>query len=102
MPPTPQRTAVLTVGSTQFFPLVLSALSPPSLCALRAHGLTHLLAQIGTSPLPPSFTLGTQEREGLHIEIVRFLPDIEERVGSAEIVVSHAGSCSPPLLDAWS
>ncbi|GAA5945321.1 hypothetical protein JCM1841_000810 [Sporobolomyces salmonicolor] len=88
------RTAILTVGSTRFDPLVASFLQPAILSALASHGVNRILAQVGNSALPTGWELGTVQRDGVKCEVVRFLQDLEERMGRAEVVVSHAGAGS--------
>ncbi|GAA6043600.1 hypothetical protein JCM8097_008280 [Rhodosporidiobolus ruineniae] len=88
------RHAVLTVGSTAFTPLVHAFLSPPSLAALSSLGIATALAQVGTSVLPDDWEVGTQEAQGVRVEVVRFKSDIEDEVGRADLVVSHAGAGS--------
>ncbi|GAA5924025.1 hypothetical protein JCM3775_005576 [Rhodotorula graminis] len=89
------RTAVLTVGSTRFDPLVAAALSASSLSALSSLGVTRLLAQVGNSALPHGWQEGTSLKAGgLAVEVVRFLGDLEDKVGEADLVVSHAGAGS--------
>ncbi|BGP00137.1 UDP-N-acetylglucosamine transferase subunit ALG13 [Rhodotorula toruloides ATCC 204091] len=88
-------TCVLTVGSTRFDPLVASFLDPTSLSSLSSLGIQHVLAQVGNSSLPEGWKEGTRMTEqGLQVEVVRFLGDLEERVGRADLVVSHAGAGS--------
>ncbi|GAA5988186.1 hypothetical protein JCM10908_002101 [Rhodotorula pacifica] len=89
------KTCILTVGSTRFDPLVHSFLSPDSLDALPALGVSTVVAQVGNSTLPDGYTLGsTTLSEGLQLRIVRFADDLEEQVGRADMVVSHAGAGS--------
>ncbi|GAA5971133.1 hypothetical protein JCM11641_004157 [Rhodosporidiobolus odoratus] len=89
------RTAVCTVGSTSFQPLVDAILSPDVLADLPSLGVSTVLVQVGNGTLPSGWRLGDQTSEqGLHVEIVQFAPDIEDRVGRADLVVSHAGAGS--------
>jgi len=84
--------AILTVGSTRFDSLVTSFLSPAALAALSSLGITTALAQIGASELPAGWNEGTNAySKGVRVEILRFASDLEDRVGQAELVVSHAG-----------
>lgn len=84
---------VLTVGSTRFDPLVASFLDPTSLSSLSSLGIQHVLAQVGNSALPGGWKEGARTVEtGLQIEVVRFLDDLEDRVGRSDLVVSHAGA----------
>lgn len=99
-PPLPLLTmahaALLTVGSTAFTPLVTAFLSPPTLSALAAQGITSILAQVGNSTLPPSWIEGTRLEAGIEVTVVRFMGDLEEKVRGARIVVSHAGKSPAP------
>ncbi|GAA5896455.1 hypothetical protein JCM6882_001018 [Rhodosporidiobolus microsporus] len=89
------RTAVLTVGSTRFDPLVHSFLQPSVLASLSALGISTVFAQVGNSTLPPGWDCGRRTADGaVEVEVVRFASDVEERVGKAEVVVSHAGAGS--------
>lgn len=83
---------VLTVGSTAFSPLVSAFLSKPTFDALRILRATHLTVQIGTSDLPAPWALGDQSYGSIKVSIYRFLPDLEQSVASADLVVSHAGT----------
>jgi UDP-N-acetylglucosamine transferase subunit ALG13 len=88
----PAHHALLTVGSTRFTPLVHSFLSPPSLAALSSLGITTILVQVGASELPFGWTEGPNAPvDGLTVEVIRFAADLEEKVGEAELVISHAG-----------
>ncbi|BGP25268.1 UDP-N-acetylglucosamine transferase subunit ALG13 [Rhodotorula toruloides] len=86
---------VLTVGSTRFDPLVASFLDPTSLSSLSSLGIQYVLAQIGSSALPEGWKEGVRTLDkSLQVEVVKFLGDLEERVGKADLVVSHAGAGS--------
>lgn len=84
--------AILTVGSTEFSPLVASFLSQAVQTVLASQGITSILAQVGSSTLPDGWSIGLNERNGLSVEVKRFMSGLEEEVGSAELVVSHAGT----------
>ncbi|ORY60409.1 hypothetical protein BCR35DRAFT_198537 [Leucosporidium creatinivorum] len=87
--------AILTVGSTRFDSLVTSFLSPTALAILSSLGIKTALAQIGASELPTGWTEGVNAiPHGVRVEIIRFASDLEDRVGQAELVVSHAGAGS--------
>ncbi|GAA5881157.1 hypothetical protein JCM8547_005263 [Rhodosporidiobolus lusitaniae] len=89
-----RKTALLTVGSTAFTPLVHSFLQPSVLIALAFLGVDDVYAQVGTSTLPFEWKEGVQSAHGLRVEVVRFSSDIEERVGEVQLVISHAGAGS--------
>lgn len=83
---------ILTVGSTEFTPLVAAFLSHSSLEALASLKIKTILAQVGNSTLPSGWSLGsTLTNEGIKIEVVKFLSDLESKVAEAEITISHAG-----------
>ncbi|KAM0789224.1 hypothetical protein ACM66B_000067 [Microbotryomycetes sp. NB124-2] len=96
--------AVLTVGSTEFTPLVRSFLSLDTLKLLHALGVTSIVAQVGNSSLPPGITLGTIDKairlnknssdSSVHVTVLDFTSQIEKLVAQADIVVSHAGAGS--------
>lgn len=86
------KTCLLTVGSTRFDQLVSAFLSPDSLESLSDLGVNHVVAQVGNSLLPPGYHLGTTALPGgVRLEVFRFAGDLEEQVGNADLVVSHAG-----------
>lgn len=85
---------VLTVGSTEFTPLVHAFLSPASLLGLSSVGYSSGLVQVGHSTLPTGWQLGTTARHGLMLNVVKFVDDLESIVGQARLVVSHAGQSS--------
>jgi UDP-N-acetylglucosamine transferase subunit ALG13 len=97
------KTCVLTVGSTRFDPLVHAFLSADSLASLAALGITTVVAQVGNSTLPKGYKEGsTTLPQGLELHVLRFATDLEEQVGQADLVVSHAGTQSiarTPCLD---
>ena len=89
------KTCILTVGSTRFDPLVHAFLSADSLASLAALGITTVVAQVGNSALPGGYEEGsTTLAHGLELRILRFAADLEEQVGQADLVVSHAGTQS--------
>lgn len=90
---------ILTVGSTRFDSLVTTFLSSASLDALASLGISTASAQVGASRLPTGWKEGLNaSSHGVQVEIVRFASDLEDRVGRAGLVVSHAGEqrCSNP------
>ncbi|GAA6003039.1 hypothetical protein JCM10207_001958 [Rhodosporidiobolus poonsookiae] len=89
------RTAVLTVGSTEYTPLVFAVLEPTVLASLAQLGVSTLTAQVGNSALPSGWEVGSRTVQGgLQVDIVRFTGNIEDEVGRASVVVSHAGAGS--------
>ncbi|POY71051.1 hypothetical protein BMF94_5977 [Rhodotorula taiwanensis] len=89
------KTCLLTVGSTRFDQLVSAFLLPDSLESLSDLGVNHVVAQVGNSLLPPGYHLGTTALPGgVRLEVFRFAGDLEEQVGNADLVVSHAGAGS--------
>ncbi|GAA6063377.1 hypothetical protein JCM10212_000316 [Sporobolomyces blumeae] len=89
------KTALLTVGSTQFSPLVAAFLSREVISNLDSHlGITTVQAQIGESALPQGWQLGRQTIDRVEVDVYRFAWDLEAKVGEADLVVSHAGAGS--------
>lgn len=89
--PTTRRVFV-TVGSTKFDALVQEVVHEETFQAFRQAGVTNIVIQCGNSALPSSWTppLETQ-LDGLHVEIWRFKPSLEEDISKADLVISHAG-----------
>ncbi|KAG0140749.1 hypothetical protein CROQUDRAFT_664750 [Cronartium quercuum f. sp. fusiforme G11] len=92
--------AVATVGSTSFSLLIEAVLSPASLHALAAHGITSLLVQHGTVPprLGPwlrPLKLSSQytfiDAPSLTVTLQPFVAEIDELLGRARIAITHAG-----------
>lgn len=89
------KTCILTVGSTRFDPLVYAFLCADSFASLAALSITTVVAQVGNSTLPGGYEEGsTALTQGLKLRILRFANDLEEQVGQADLVVSHAGTHS--------
>jgi len=86
------KTALLTVGSTEFTSLVSSALSKQVLQALVDKGYTRFIVQYGKSKLP-SFKKG-ENGSLVDVEMHDFMKDIEERMREVELVICHAGAGS--------
>ena len=86
------RTALLTVGSTEFTALVQSALSEAVLQELQAQGCGRFIVQHGKSRLTGNGTEIVKQWSGrMIIELYEFIGDIEERMKGADLVLSHAG-----------
>jgi len=89
---------LVTVGSTKFDALVGAALSQPVLNALAQKGYTHLVIQCGNSKVDE---LGSRDVEwnrhskGLNIDVWKFKPNLDEEYDAADLVIGHAGLCSP-------
>ncbi|KAG5647209.1 hypothetical protein DXG03_001168 [Asterophora parasitica] len=86
--------AFVTVGSTRFDSLVQAALSPPVLTSLHRKGYHQLVVQCGNSAF--EFSIGDASlalvREGVHVEVWKFKPTLQEEYERADLVISHAGS----------
>jgi hypothetical protein len=100
--------ALLTIGSTSFTPLINAILSPTSLSALISIGIKSILLQIGNSTLPSDWNEGSRlyiaDADGdgvIRVEVVRFIDELESRVGAFELVISHAGSFRSPSPPAF-
>lgn len=83
--------ALVSVGSTEFTGLIRAALEEESLLALQECGISSLFVQAGASRLPAGFEYGPAIHYDMHVEIVRFTDDIEERMAASEFVLCHAG-----------
>ena len=77
----------VTVGSTQFDPLIVAMDSDQVLCALHARGYTSVELQIG-SYSPRS---GAYVPRSPHF---RYQPSLDDCIAGADLVVSHGGSGS--------
>lgn len=103
------RSALLTVGSTQFDDLVKAALQPDTLEALAKQGINKFIVQFGAGniehilrfvalqaddALPHSgqdLPAHVQTGEGVAVELHAFMSNIEERMVNVDLVISHAG-----------
>lgn len=102
MPSRGGKLALLTVGSTEFRPLVDAALSQPVLDALRAYGCTRFIVQYGKQERPSvgnasatgSASSSSQLQLQLQVELHAFMGDIEEKMVEADLVLCHAGAGS--------
>lgn len=95
--------ALLTVGSTEFDALVRAGLAPETLAAFKELGVQSLRVQLGHSALPLGYTVDHADTpvviQGIRVQCVRFISNLEEEVGQYNLVISHAGAltCYPPL-----
>ena len=100
MPSRGDKLALLTVGSTEFRPLVDAALSQPVLDALSGHGCTRFIVQYGKQERPSvgNSTIGSASSSSsqmqLQVELHAFMGDIEEKMVEADLVLCHAGARS--------
>lgn len=103
------KTALLTVGSTQFDDLVKAALEPVALEALRQRGITRFVVQYGEGNIRqilryvalepeggfPTVSGGVscmiRTGEGVSVEMYPFLEDIDARMAQSDLVICHAG-----------
>lgn len=86
--------ALVTVGSTEFSALIHAVLDQATLRLLQQRGYSRLLVQAGNSQLPAPWRMGSRAVDGLDVELVAFLPDLEERMQQADLIVCHAGPAS--------
>jgi beta-1,4-N-acetylglucosaminyltransferase len=92
---------LVTVGSTKFDALVGVVLSQPVLEALSHKGYTDLVIQCGNSrvgELGSKDVEGSVHRQGLNIDVWKFKPNLDKEYDSADLIIGHAGMCSPCLL----
>lgn len=95
----------VTVGSTRFDDLVQRTLSDAVVDILRGKGYSTIVVQCGNS----EFDTGryTQQGEswmrdldgGGTIEVWRFKPSLQEEYEQADLVISHAGTSLPVLIE---
>lgn len=82
-----KKTIFVTVGTTQFEPLIEAAVSKEALKCMEAHGFTHLVVQHGRGkrPLP---------HDGCPIDVQSydFKASLLEDMGAADLILSHAGA----------
>lgn len=113
--PLKPKSALLTVGSTQFDDLVKAALEPAALQALRQLGVTRFIVQYGEGnirqilryvaldpeegfPATAGATCRVKTSDGIDVEMYSFLSDIDERMRSVDLVISHAGGSGLNLI----
>ncbi|TFK54954.1 glycosyltransferase family 1 protein [Heliocybe sulcata] len=88
----------VTVGSTQFDPLVAASISTPILHALRSRGYTNISVQCGNFKsvsdlvLPSGAETTNSVKDGVNVEAWRFKPTLQEEYELADLIISHAGS----------
>ncbi len=96
---------LVTVGSTRFDSLVEAALSQPVLNTLTQKGYSHVIIQCGNSRVDDAFSPTDRERNfrrhGVNIDVWRFKPSLDEEYDAADLVIGHAGSCSPVFFFAY-
>lgn len=82
----------VTVGSTLFDALVRAVTTHECLQVLQRQGFSSLVIQLGKGTfLPPK---GTGEEENVKVEYFTSAPDLVEQIGTAALIISHAGSGS--------
>ncbi|CAM6127062.1 unnamed protein product [Calypogeia fissa] len=87
-----KRKVFVTVGSTLFDALVKAVTTHECLQVLQRLGFSSLVIQLGKGTfLPPK---GTGEEENVEVECFTSAPDLVEQIGTAALVISHAGSGS--------
>lgn len=88
--------AFVTVGSTKFDALVQATISEPVLTALHTKGFVWIVLQRGNSDLDLGYGPSTQDsltirKAGVNIETWKFKSSIQDDIGRADLVISHAG-----------
>lgn len=89
--------AVVTVGSTQFAPLITHFLSSPIFASLAKLGMRRVLVQYGTMSTPPvrgEAWEAEARRVGLEVEVVKFVDDMEDLLANCSLAITHAGGLS--------
>lgn len=84
---------LVTVGTTRFDALIDAILSPPFLHTASAVGVERLTVQHGHSPITGASVSG-----GPQVDCLPFIPDIDQVIAKADIVIGHCGSGT--ILDA--
>jgi hypothetical protein len=100
-----EKTAFVTVGSTQFDALVDAVLGCEVIQVLREHKYTCLVVQAGKSPIHVENAYASISDDGIEVwrvnirglgvEVWRFKPSLELSFRSADLVVCHAGESLP-------
>ncbi|XP_002452045.2 UDP-N-acetylglucosamine transferase subunit ALG13 homolog [Sorghum bicolor] len=85
------RTVFVTVGTTCFDALVMAVASPEVKKALLQKGYSNLVIQMGRGTYVPSKVSGNAT---LQVDHFTFSPSIADNMGTASLVISHAGSGS--------
>ncbi|KAK4702614.1 hypothetical protein P7C70_g3604, partial [Phenoliferia sp. Uapishka_3] len=80
---------ILSVGSTSFPSLVNNFISQPSLDALAQLNPTTVTIQLGTQQLP-----STLPKTPFKLIMKFFMPDLEQQIANANLVITHAGAGS--------
>ncbi|KDQ60751.1 glycosyltransferase family 1 protein [Jaapia argillacea MUCL 33604] len=86
---------LVTVGSTDFDPLVLTVIWQPVLVNLIARGYDKVIIQCGNSAVDfgrPVESGLSFRKDGMDIEVWKFKPTLQEEYSRADLVISHAGS----------
>ena len=91
--------AFVTVGSTRFDELIDTVLSTAVLTALRERGYRKLVVQCGnySSDLGVQAAGQWQKRlQDVDIILWRYKPTLMDEIATADLVISHAGTCCCP------
>jgi beta-1,4-N-acetylglucosaminyltransferase len=88
-----EKTVFVTVGSTKFPELIESVLSSKTIEILLELGFTQISVQYGTDQ--QLFLIQTQQQTKLSIKGFDYSPSIEKEMQQADLIISHAGSCTP-------
>lgn len=98
-PAAAERAVFVTVGTTKFDALIRAVDQQAFADVLVAAGYTRLVMQIGRADYTPRRLLPPNSRaarlhSGLAVEYFDFAPSLAEHLGTAALVISHAGSGS--------
>jgi beta-1,4-N-acetylglucosaminyltransferase len=83
-----ERNVFVTVGTTRFEKLVAAVTSKMALEWMASCGYTNLTVQYGTGQAPKI----DAETSGISIRTYDFQPSLDEDMGRADLVISHAGA----------
>ncbi|CAL8263009.1 unnamed protein product [Lota lota] len=84
------KTIFVTVGTTSFDELILTITTSDAVKALKARGYERLVLQVGKGSVLPA----PESVLDLTLEAFRFKDSISEDMGSADLIISHAGAGS--------
>ncbi|XP_041111996.1 UDP-N-acetylglucosamine transferase subunit ALG13 homolog isoform X2 [Polyodon spathula] len=87
------KSVFVTVGTTSFDELISCVTSEDVILALRELGYGRLVLQIGRGTVQPVPYSSAQ----FTLEVFRYKDSITEEIRTADLVISHAGSCLETL-----
>eukprot|EP01138_Halocafeteria_seosinensis_P004233 gb/GECG01004329.1/.p1 GENE.gb/GECG01004329.1/~~gb/GECG01004329.1/.p1 ORF type:complete len:182 (+),score=15.57 gb/GECG01004329.1/:1-546(+) len=90
------KSVFVTVGTTQFDPLIEMIHEPDVVEALKSHDIEHIVVQYGRGRRPPSAQAyddtGTYTHHGMSYKMYRFTDSIGQDIRYSHFVISHGGA----------